>query len=116
MASVDCSSNGSIFISTLNLVSTLVSLTNHVVFVIFKYMLGILCGSPILGALSDQWGRKKTILISTIIFTLAGPLVAAAPNLWLLMVARFILAAASPGIYGTSFVLGNYVMHIYVHG
>ncbi|OXA57254.1 Organic cation transporter protein [Folsomia candida] len=69
------------------------------------YMFGILCGSPCFGALSDQYGRKKTILIATIIFTLAGPLVALAPNFYILMIARFVLAFASPGVYGTSFVL-----------
>jgi predicted MFS family arabinose efflux permease len=70
-------------------------------------MLGILCGSPIFGALSDQLGRKKAILIGTVIFILAGPVVAFSPNFYILMLARFILAAASPGIYGTSFVLGT---------
>jgi predicted MFS family arabinose efflux permease len=69
-------------------------------------MFGILCGSPIFGALSDQIGRKKTILIATIIFVVAGPVVAVAPNFYIVMAARFILAASSPGIYGTSFVLG----------
>jgi len=69
-------------------------------------MIGILVGSPILGALSDKIGRKRAILISSIIFILAGPFVALAPNFTLLMIARFILGASSPGIYATSFVLG----------
>jgi predicted MFS family arabinose efflux permease len=71
------------------------------------YMIGILVGSPIFGAISDRIGRKKCILVSSLIFIGAGPLVALAPNFNLLMTARFILGAASPGIYATSFVLGN---------
>ncbi|CAG7828115.1 unnamed protein product [Allacma fusca] len=69
------------------------------------YMFGILCGSPIFGALSDKLGRKKTILMATVVFIIAAPLVALAPNFTLMMLGRFILGASSPGIYGTSYVL-----------
>lgn len=70
-------------------------------------MFGILCGSPIFGAVSDKLGRKRSILISTIIFVFAGPLVALSPDFSVVMVTRFLLAFGSPGIYGTSFVLGR---------
>lgn len=77
------------------------------------YMFGILCGSPIFGAVSDKLGRKKSILVATIIFVVAGPLVALSPDFSVVMVTRFLLAFGSPGIYGTSFVLGIYSKVIY---
>lgn len=72
-------------------------------------MFGILCGSPCFGALSDQYGRKKTILIATIIFTLAGPLVALAPNFYILMIARFVLAFGKEKLKKT--IISNHLIH-----
>lgn len=51
-------------------------------------MFGILCGSPIFGAISDRLGRKKAILVATIIFVIAGPLVALSPDFSVVMVTR----------------------------
>ena len=69
-------------------------------------MFGILVGSPLFGALSDRLGRKITLMVSTIIFCIAAPLVALSPNYSFMMFSRFILGFSSPGIYATSFVLG----------
>lgn len=69
------------------------------------YMIGLLSGAPIFGAISDKFGRKTAILIATMIFSTAGPFIAFSPNFQVLLVMRFILAFALPGVYACSYVL-----------
>ena len=69
------------------------------------YMFGILVGSPVFGAMSDKLGRRLTILISAIIFCIAGPVIGIAPNYATMMFGRFILGLSTPGVFATAFVL-----------
>lgn len=46
--------------------------------------------SPLIGALSDRWGRRPVILISSAGLAVDYVLVALAPNLWWLVVARIV--------------------------
>lgn len=57
---------------------------------IAAYALAQLLFTPILGALSDRFGRKPVILISLLIETLSFALTALAGSLWLLFIARFV--------------------------
>ncbi|OXA64925.1 organic cation transporter protein [Folsomia candida] len=69
------------------------------------YMVGVLVGSIVFGMLSDKLGRRFTIWISTFMFVFFSPLVALSTNFVSLLIFRFCLGIASPGVYSTSYVL-----------
>jgi DHA1 family tetracycline resistance protein-like MFS transporter len=81
------------------------------------YWYGLLLGSfglaqffsaPLLGALSDRWGRRAVLLVSTFGLGLNFFITALAPWLWLLLVSRLIGGAS-----GASFtVAGAYVADV----
>jgi DHA1 family tetracycline resistance protein-like MFS transporter len=54
--------------------------------------------SPVLGALSDRFGRRPVILLSNLGLGLDYLLAALAPNLWFLFVARLISGATSASV------------------
>ena len=57
--------------------------------------------APILGKLSDIFGRKKTLLSGVLIFTLGSVLSALSPSLPFMLVARFIVGVGSAAIAPT---------------
>ena len=64
--------------------------------------------SPVLGALSDQYGRRRVILISCFGLGVDYIFMAAAPTLWLLFIGRII-----SGITGASFTAaGAYIADV----
>ena len=73
------------------------------------YTLGIALSVPIIGKLSDNYGRKKLFIIEIILFGFGSYLVAISPNFTLLLVARFIQAIGGGGIFiiGSSYVLAT---------
>ena len=54
--------------------------------------------SPVLGALSDRFGRRPVILLSNLGLGLDYILAALSPNLWFLFVARLISGATSASV------------------
>ena len=68
---------------------------------IFAYAFFQFIFSPIVGALSDKYGRRPVLLVSLFGFGLDYILLALAPNLWWLFVGRVI-----SGIMGASFTTG----------
>ncbi len=52
-------------------------------------------GAPILGALSDRYGRRPVILLSNLGLGLDYILMALAPNLWILLIGRLIAGVTS---------------------
>ena len=54
--------------------------------------------SPVLGALSDRFGRRPVILLSNLGLGLDYVLAALAPNLWILFIARLIAGATSASV------------------
>jgi DHA1 family bicyclomycin/chloramphenicol resistance-like MFS transporter len=63
------------------------------------FLLGVAVGQLVVGALSDALGRRRIIVIGFAVLTAAGVLVAAAPNLELLVVGRvFQGLGASAGV------------------
>jgi DHA1 family bicyclomycin/chloramphenicol resistance-like MFS transporter len=63
------------------------------------FLLGVAVGQLVVGALSDALGRRRVIIIGFAVLTAAGVLVAAAPNLDLLVVGRvFQGLGASAGV------------------
>lgn len=64
--------------------------------------------SPVLGALSDQYGRRRVILISCFGLGIDYIFMASAPTLWLLFIGRII-----SGITGASFTAaGAYIADV----
>lgn len=68
---------------------------------IFAYAFFQFLSAPIIGALSDQFGRRRVLLLSLFGFGIDYIFLALAPNLWWLFVGRVI-----SGITGASFTTG----------
>src|SRR5688572_25061279 len=63
------------------------------------FLLGVAVGQLVVGALSDALGRRRVIVIGFAVLTAAGVLVAAAPNLDVLVIGRvFQGLGASAGV------------------
>jgi len=73
------------------------------------YTLGVAISVPIIGKLSDNYGRKRLFIIEIFLFGLGSLLVALSPNFTVLLVARFIQAIGGGGIFiiGSSHVLAT---------
>jgi multidrug resistance protein len=63
------------------------------------YTLGLAISVPIVGKLSDRFGRKKLFLIEIAIFGIGSLLVALSPNFTSLLAARFFQAMGGGGIF-----------------
>ena len=73
------------------------------------YTLGLAISVPIVGKLSDRYGRKKLFIIEIAIFGIGSLLVALSPNFTFYLIARFIQAMGGGGIFiiGSSHVLST---------
>lgn len=58
---------------------------------------GLLIGQLVLGPLSDQWGRRKLLLGSTLVCAVASLLCALAPSIGWLVAWRFLQGMAGAG-------------------
>lgn len=74
------------------------------------YTLGLAISIPIIGKLSDRYGRKKLFLIEISIFALGSLFVALSPSFGLLLVSRLIQALGGGGIFviASSHVLSTF--------
>lgn len=74
------------------------------------YTLGLAISVPIVGKLSDRFGRKRLFLIEIALFTLGSLLVALSPNFTLFLVSRFVQAMGGGGIFiiANSYVLSTF--------
>ncbi|MBN6206421.1 MFS transporter [Ralstonia pickettii] len=74
------------------------------------YTLGLAISIPIVGKISDRYGRRKLFLVEVGIFGLGSLLVALSPNFGFYLVARFIQAMGGGGIFiiGSSHVLSTF--------
>lgn len=73
------------------------------------YTLGLAISVPIVGKLSDRYGRKKLFIFEIALFGLGSLLVALSPNFTFYLIARFIQAMGGGGIFiiGTSYVVST---------
>ena len=71
------------------------------------YTLGIAISVPIIGKLSDRYGRRRLFIIEIAIFGIGSLLVALSPNFVFLLIARFIQSIGGGGIFiiGSSHIL-----------
>ncbi|WP_175615978.1 multidrug effflux MFS transporter [Piscibacillus halophilus] len=60
-------------------------------------LIGIAFGQLVIGALSDIFGRKKPLIIAISVYIVASIICAVAPNIWVLVVARFIQGFSGAG-------------------
>lgn len=74
------------------------------------YTLGLAISIPIVGKISDRYGRKKLFIVEVALFGLGSLLVALSPTFWFYLVARFIQAMGGGGIFiiGSSHVLSTF--------
>jgi len=74
------------------------------------YTLGLAISVPLVGKLSDRYGRKKLFFIEVALFGIGSALVAASPNFTFFLIARLIQALGGGGIFiiGSSYVLNAF--------
>lgn len=69
------------------------------------YMLGLFCGSFLFGLMSDKFGRRPTLLVSTLTCTGGNLLGCAMPNHWSYALSRILGAAGGQGMFMVTFTL-----------
>lgn len=74
------------------------------------YTLGLAISIPIVGKISDRYGRKKLFIVEIALFGLGSLLVALSPNFEFYLVSRFIQAMGGGGIFiiGSSHILSTF--------
>lgn len=74
------------------------------------YTLGLAISIPIVGKISDRYGRKKLFIVEVALFGLGSLLVALSPNFGFYLASRFIQAMGGGGIFiiGSSYVLSTF--------
>lgn len=74
------------------------------------YTLGLAISIPIVGKISDRYGRKKLFIVEIALFGLGSLLVALSPNFTFYLISRFIQAMGGGGIFiiGSSHVLATF--------
>lgn len=109
MAALD---NGIITASLTTLISSFGVSATWGSWTITLYTLGLAISVPIVGKLSDQFGRKKLFLIEVIIFGLGSLLVVLSTNFPLFLAARFVQSMGGGGIF---IIASSYVLNSFPH-
>lgn len=74
------------------------------------YTLGLALSIPIVGKISDRYGRKKLFIVEIFLFGIGSLLVALSPNFGFYLASRFIQAMGGGGIFiiGSSHILSTF--------
>ena len=70
-----------------------------------SYMFGIFCGAMISGVLSDQFGRRRAVCISGVLFFVSSLATAGAGGYAAFVSLRFVTAMSGAGVFGCMFIL-----------
>lgn len=73
--------------------------TSSASWLVTLYVLANLMGTPLLGGLSDRWGRGRTYRLAVGLFALGSLAIVLAPNLEILLVARAFQGFGAGGIF-----------------
>ncbi|WP_347490344.1 MFS transporter [Desulfoscipio sp. XC116] len=77
--------------------------------IITAYQLMTLIMLPVMGRISDQWGRKRVLIVCVAIFTTSSFLCALSTNIYMLILFRFLQALGGSGFMPTSMgIVGDY--------
>ncbi|WP_027363830.1 MFS transporter [Desulfotruncus alcoholivorax] len=77
--------------------------------IITAYQLMTLIMLPVMGRISDQWGRKRVFMVCITIFTASSLLCAFSANIYWLILFRFLQALGGSGFMPTSMgIVGDY--------
>lgn len=77
--------------------------------IVTAYQLVTLVMLPLMGRISDEWGRKRVFMASVAIFTVSSLLCAFSTNIFWLIVFRFLQAAGGSGFMPSSIgIVGEY--------
>ena len=70
-----------------------------------SYMFGIFCGALISGVLSDQFGRRRAVCVSGVLFLVSSLTTACAGSYAAFVALRFVTAMSGAGVFGCMFIL-----------
>lgn len=107
MAALD---NGIITSALTTIIHSFQVTTNWGAWSITIYTLGLAISVPIVGKLSDKYGRKRLFLIEITLFGLGSLLVALSPNFTWFLISRVIQSLGGGGIF---IIASSYVLNVF---
>lgn len=68
-------------------------------------------GSLLFGWISDKWGRRPALLLSTAVMVIGNLVELSTPNYMVYIAIRFIVGLIHPSVYSLAFLIGGYALN-----